>query len=223
MNNLTVLVRRECLLTWRRPVEWLNPLLFFLLVTLLLPLALPPDIKILKVIGPSLVWVAALLALLLSLNRLFQPDFEDGSLEQWFFSSTPFSLLVFVKIAIHWLLLTVPLFLFIPIVALMFHLSTYVMEVLFLTLLLGTPILILLGSIGAAITISLPQQGLLLALIVIPLYIPTLIFATQALQAANTGESITGSLAWLAALLMLALPLAPVLTAFCLRLGIAFK
>ncbi len=223
LSAFLIVVRRECLLTWRRPVEWINPLLFFILVVILFPLSMTHDVKILQMVGPGVVWVAALLALLLSLTRLFQQDYEDGSLEQWFFSPCPLPLLIFAKIIAHWLLLCVPLIIVIPFLSLLFHLSGYITSVLLITLLLGTPLLILLGSIGSALTVSLSHQGLLLGLILLPLYIPALIFSTSAINAATAGQSIAGSLAWLGALLALAIVLAPVIAGFCLRLSVAFK
>jgi heme exporter protein B len=217
------MISRECLLTWRRPVEWLNPLLFFILVTVLFPLTMTPSVKILQQTGPGILWVAILLAVMLSLNRLFQTDFEDGSLEQSILSPQPLSLLVFAKITAHWLMLGVPVLLITPLLAAMFHLSFYLTGILMLTLCLGTPLLMLLGAIGAALVVSLRQGGLLLALIVLPLYIPALIFATAAISAAAAGFSAVASMSWLAALLVLAVVLAPWVTAVTLKLGIAYR
>lgn len=216
-------IRRECLLTWRSPVEWLNPLLFFILVSILFPLTAVPDIKFLQLMGPGILWVAILLAMLLSVTRLFQPDYEDGSLEQWLLSPLPLPLWVFAKVMAHWLMLVIPVLLMTPLLAVMFHLTWHVILILMLTLLLGTPLLILLGAIGAALIVSLRQSGLLLALILLPLYIPTLIFATSALGAATAGFSATSSLLWLGALLSLALVLAPWITAITLKIGIAYR
>lgn len=223
IQSLTLIIRRECLLTWRRPAEWLNPLLFFILVAMLFPLSMTPDLKILQFIGPGILWVAVILAVLLSLTRLFQPDYDDGSLEQWLFSPQPLPLLIFAKITAHWLMLCIPLMVLMPILALMFHLSAAVIGVLFITLLLGTPLLILLGAIGSALTVSLRHSGLLLALIILPLYIPTLIFATSAINAASFGQPVAAPLAWLGALLALALVLAPIVTAFSLRIGLSYR
>jgi len=204
-------------------MEWLNPLIFFILVTILFPLTLAPDHKILQAVGPGILWIALLLAVLLSLTRLFQPDYEDGSLEQWIFSSYPLPLLIFAKISAHWLMLCAPVLIVAPLLAFMFHLSGPVTGVFMLTLLLGTPLLTLLGAIGAALIISLRRSGLLLALILLPLYVPTLIFATGALQASVSGFSALPAILWLAALLSVALVLAPWITAITLRMGIAFK
>lgn len=217
------IIRRECLLTWRRPWEWLNPLLFFILVILLFPLTLPPEIKILKMIGPGMVWVAALLAILLSLTRLFQMDYEDGSLEQWILSSQPLSLLIFIKILTHWLMIAIPLWLAAPVIGLMFHLSWPVLKILMITLLMGMPLLTLLGAIGAALLVSLRQSGLLLALILLPLYIPTLIFATSSINAVGSGVSPTASILWLGALLSLAVVIVPWICAKVLRIAIAYR
>lgn len=215
--------RRECLLTWRRPLDWINPLLFFFMVVILLPLSIAPDSQILSKVGAGIIWVAALLAILLSLTRLFQSDYEDGSLEQWFFSPCPLPLLIFAKVTAHWVMVVIPLLIVIPVLSLMFHLTAEIVGVLLITLLLGAPLLILLGAIGAALTLSLPHQGLFLSLILLPLYIPPLIFATSAISAVMMGQSMAGSIAWMGALLALAVVLAPLVTAGCLRLGVAFK
>lgn len=218
-HSFRLIIRRECLLTWRHPVEWLNPVLFFVLVAVLFPLAMIPDLKILQAIGPGILWVAALLAVLLSLTRLFQPDYDDGNLEQWLFSASPLSLLIFAKITAHGFMLCIPLLVISPLLALLFHLSGHIILVLIITLMLGTPLLTLLGAIGAALTVSLRHSGLLLPLIVLPLYIPPLIFATSALSAAQAGFSAAASLAWLGALLSLALVLAPWVSAIILKIG----
>lgn len=214
---------RECLLLWRRPVEWVNPLLFFILVAMLFPLTITPEPKLLQMIGPSMVWIAMLLAVLLSLTRLFQPDYDDGSLEQWIFAPHPLSLLILAKIIAHWLMLCVPVFVIMPLLAMMYHLTPHLMLILLITLLLGTPLLVLLGSIGAALVLGLRQSGLLLALILLPLYIPALIFATSAINAAATGFSATASITWLGVLLSLAGVWAPWLTAKTLKLAIAYR
>jgi len=223
ISDVFLMIRRECLLTWRRPVEWLNPLLFFMLVAILFPLTLVPDVQILQIIGPGVLWVGVLLAVLLSLTRLFQPDYDDGSLEQWLLSPFPLPLLVFAKITAHWLMLCVPVLMISPLLGLMFHLNSSVMWVLAMTLLLGTPLLTLLGAVGAALIVSLRQSGLLLALILLPLYVPTLIFATSALSAAAAGFSAQAPIIWLGALLSLALVLAPWIAAVTLKTGIAYR
>jgi heme exporter protein B len=223
VSGFCLMLKRECLLTWRRPVEWLNPLLFFILVAVLFPLTMTPSIKILQQIGPGVIWVAILLAILMSLPRLFQPDYEDGSLEQWLLGAYPLSLLVFAKVAAQWIMLSLPLLFMTPLIALMFHLTWQVTQILIFSLLLGTPLLTLLGSIGAALIVGLRQSGLLLALILLPLYIPALIFATAALNAATAGISPTASLLWLSALLSLALVLAPWVSAATLKIGIAYR
>lgn len=214
---------RECLLTWRRPLDWLNPLLFFILVTILLPLTFTPQIKILQMVGPGILWVALLLSVLWSMIRLFQADFEDGSLEQWLFNPYPLPWLISAKILAHWLMLVVPVLLITPILALMFRLTYTITSVLLFTLILGTPLLTLLGAIGASLTVSLRQGGLLLALILLPLYIPTLIFATAAISQSATGLSPLGSLMWLASLLSLALIIAPWLVALILKIGLSYR
>ena len=223
IQSMLIAIRREWLLTWRLPMEWLNPLLFFMLVSILFPLTLAPDPKILQLAGPGLLWIALLLAVLMSLTRLFQADYEDGTLEQWLLSPYPLSLLIFAKVIAQGLMLLIPVLIVAPGLAVMFHLSSRVIGVLMLTLVLGTPLLFLLGAIGAALVVSLRRSGLLLALILLPLYLPALIFATAALSAASTGLSAAASLAGLAALLSLALVLAPWVTAVILKIGIAYR
>lgn len=223
LSAIFLMIKRECLLTWRRPGEWLNPLLFFILVSILFPLAISPDPKILQSIGPGILWVAMLLALLLSLTRLFHSDFEDGSLELWMFSPCPLALLTLAKIIAHWLMSVLPLFIVMPVLAGMYHLGGNVLLTLMITLLLGTPLLVLLGAIGSALTLSLRQNGLLLALILLPLYIPPLIFAGIALQAASEGRTAAAALAWLGVMLILASVLCPWVTSLTLRMGITYK
>ncbi|MBS0351294.1 MAG: heme exporter protein CcmB [Proteobacteria bacterium] len=210
-------------MAWRKPETWLNPLLFYVFVCSLFPLTLSSDIHQLKLIAPGIFWIAILLAFLWSLNYLFQSDFEDGSMEQWLLSSVPLSWFVFAKMIVHVCMLGIPTLVLTPGLAVMFHLSTHTLLILILTLLLGLPLLTLLGSVGAALTISLPQGGLLMALIVLPLYIPSLIFTTSALSAAENGLSPNPSLLWLSAILVFALVLSPWVCAAAFRLGINYR
>jgi len=170
------LLRREWQLTWRRPGEVLNPLVFFAMVITLFPLAVGPEPALLQRMASGVIWVAALLATLLSLDGLFRSDFEDGSLEQWVLSPHPLTLLVLVKVLHHWLMCGVMLVLLTPVLGMMLALPWSVIPVLCVTLLLGTAVLSLLGAIGAALTVGLKGGGsMLLALLILPLYIPVLI------------------------------------------------
>jgi heme exporter protein B len=200
---------RESRLLFRRPAELANPLVFFAIVTALFPLAVGPESQLLQTLSPGLLWVAALLAVLLSLDGLFRSDFEDGSLEQWVLSPHPLPVLVLAKVLAHWLFSGLALVLLAPLLALMLGLPARCLSVLLLSLLLGTPILSLLGAVGAALTVGLKRGGLLLALLILPLYIPVLILGSGALQAALQGLPATGQLLWLASLAALALTLSP--------------
>lgn len=216
---LIALFKRELLLAFRQLHDLLNSLLFFILVCSLFPLSMTPDINILIAIGPGIIWVAALLASLLSLNRLFRIDYLDGSLEQLLLSPYPLSGLVFAKIMAHWLLTGLPLVIIAPLFALSLHLPTEVIKPLCLSLLLGTPLLSLIGAFGAALTVNLRNAGLLLALLVFPLYVPVLIFGAGAITGTLAGLGYAGQLAWLGALLIGGMTLLPMATAAALRVS----
>lgn len=216
----TLLIAREARLLFRRPAELLNPLVFFAIVIALFPLAVGPDTQLLQRLSPGLVWVAALLSVLLSLDGLFRSDFEDGSLEQWVLSSQPLALLVLAKVLAHWAFSGLALVLLSPLLALMLGLPTTCLPVLLLSLLLGTPVLSLLGGVGAALTVGLKRGGLLLALLILPLYIPVLILGSGALQAALEGMPSTGYLLWLGSLTALAVTLTPFAIAAGLKISV---
>ncbi|MGN2386681.1 MULTISPECIES: heme exporter protein CcmB [Pseudomonas syringae group] len=214
------LILREARLLARRPAELANPLVFFALVIALFPLAIGPDTQLLQALSPGLLWVAALLAVLLSLDGLFRGDFEDGSLEQWVLSPHPLTLLVLGKVLAHWVFSGLALVLLSPVLALMLGLPVQCMPVLMLSLLLGTPVLSLLGAVGAALTVGLKRGGVLLALLILPLYIPVLILGSAALQAALQGMSATGYLLWLGSLTVLAITLTPFAIAAGLKISV---
>ena len=173
-------------------------------------------------IGPGVIWVAALLSTLLSLNHLFRDDYLDGSLETMILSASSLSFLIMLKLFSQWIIFVLPLIIVAPLLAFLFHLSVQAIGVLLISLLLGTPILIFLGSIGAALTVGLRNGGLLMILMLLPLYVPTLIFASQAVIIAGQGGNIAAPIAWLGALLILTFILTPIVTAFALRIGIAY-
>lgn len=221
MSNVFVsLLTREVRLLCRRPAELANPLVFFAIVIALFPLAVGPESQLLQTISPGLVWVAALLAVLLSLDGLFRSDFEDGSLEQWVLSSHSLALLVLAKVLAHWLFTGLALVILAPLMALMLGLPVNCLAVLLISLLLGTPILSLLGAVGAALTVGLKRGGLLLALLILPLYIPVLILGSGALQAALQGMPAVGHLLWLASLTALAITLTPFAIAAGLKISV---
>lgn len=219
-NVFSMLLVREARLLFRRPAELANPLVFFGIVVALFPLAVGPESKMLQMLSPGLLWVAALLAVLLSLDGLFRSDFEDGSLEQWVLSPHPLTLLVLAKVLAHWLFSGLALVLLSPVLAIMLGLPSNCVPVLLLTLLLGTPVLSLLGAVGAALTVGLKRGGLLLALLILPLYIPVLILGSGALQAELQGLPSTGFLLWMASLAVLAVTLSPFAIAAGLKISV---
>lgn len=213
------LLRRELLLAWRRPSEALNPLLFYLLVGSLFPLGIGPEAVFLARIAAGVIWIAALLSLLLSLDNLFRTDHEDGTLEQFLLSPYPLYFLVLIKLAAHACIVGLPLLLATPLLGMMLALPFDAIGTLLCTLLLGVPILILLGGVGAALTLGLRRGGLLLSLLVLPLYIPVLIFGTSAVQATQSGLPVIGQLAFIGALLAATLITAPFAIAAALRIS----
>ncbi|MFG3451469.1 MULTISPECIES: heme exporter protein CcmB [Pseudomonadaceae] len=219
-NVFTLLLARESRLLFRRPAELANPLVFFAIVIALFPLAVGPESQLLQTISPGLIWVAALLAVLLSLDGLFRSDFEDGSLEQWVVSPHPLALLVLAKVLAHWVFSGLALVLLAPLLGLMLGMPVSALPVLLMALLLGTPVLSLLGAVGAALTVGLKRGGLLLALLILPLYIPVLILGSGALQAALQGLPALGYLLWLSSLTALAVTLTPFAIAAGLKISV---
>ncbi|HAV1831798.1 TPA: heme exporter protein CcmB [Enterobacter hormaechei subsp. steigerwaltii] len=211
--------RRELRLAFRHSAEIIHPLWFFLLAITLFPLGIGPEPQMLELIAPGITWVAALLSSLLGMDRLFRDDYDDGSLEQMMLM--PFSLtrIVLVKIFAHWMVTGLPLLLLSPLVALLFGLNFTDWQTLALTLLSGTPVLSFIGAIGAALTVGLPRGGVLLSLLVIPLTIPLLIFATAAVDAARMNIPPEGYLAILGAFLAGSATLSPFATAAALRIS----
>lgn len=219
MRAVTALLLREFRLAMRRRGELAQPLVFFAAVATLFPLAIGPETAMLARIAPGIVWVAVLLAMLLPLERLFRTDLEDGTLDQLLLSPSPVSLLVLTKVVAHWLVTAAPLIVLAPLVAVFLQLPAAALPALLATLLLGTPVLALIGAIAAALTAGLRAGGPLLALLLLPLYVPVLIFAAGAVDRAAAGLSVTGPLYFLGGLLVLALTLAPVTIAAALRIS----
>ena len=207
-------------MAFRRPGDLAMPLVFFVIVCTLFPLAIGQDREILRQVGPGAIWVAALLATLLSLNALFRDDFEDGTLEQLALSEHPLSVLLLGKTAAHWLVCELPLVLLAPLLALGFDISAAGMQALSLTLLIGTPTLSLLGAVGAALTAGLPRASGLMAVLLLPLTIPVLIFGARSVDLAAAGQSIEGPLFLLGGITILALTLAPFATAAAVRVSL---
>ena len=217
---LLAVLRREVSLALRQKGEVLTPLVFFVVIASLFPLGVGPESALLLRMAPGVLWVSALLAAMLSLQRLFATDYADGSLEQMALSSTPLGLLVLAKALSHFLLSGLPLVLMAPVLGLQFGLDGRALGILMLTLLLGTPTLSLIGSIGAALTLGVRGAGVLLSLLILPLYIPVLIFGAGAVEADAAGLGIGGHLSLLAALLVLSAFFAPLATTTALRISL---
>jgi heme exporter protein B len=220
VSAFLAIVRRDLLLAMRRKSEVLTALFFFIIVVSLFPLGIGPEPALLKKIAPGILWVAALLSTMLSLNRLFATDHADGTLEQLVLSPTPLGLLVAGKILAHWLVSGLPLVLLAPVLGLQFDLEPSALGILIVALLLGTPLLSLIGAIGAALTLGVRGGGVLLSLLVLPLYVPALIFGAGAVEAHISGLGATGHLSLLAALLALAAFFAPWATTAALRIAL---
>ncbi|WP_339027834.1 heme exporter protein CcmB [Leclercia pneumoniae] len=214
------LLIRELRLAWRNGAEILNPLWFFLIVITLFPFGVGTDPQMLAQIAPGVVWVAALLAALLVMDRMFRDDWLDGSLEQMLLLPTPLVAVVLVKIIAHWLMTGLPLMIVSPLAALLLGMNVHDAVVLALTLLLGTPTLSFLGAIGVGLTVGLKRGGVLLSLLVLPLAVSVLIFGTAAVQAAAQGLPVSGYMAILGAFLTASATLCPFATAAALRLTV---
>lgn len=204
----------------RRSTDVLTPLVFFVIVVSLFPLGVGPEPNLLSTMAPGVIWVAALLATMLSLSRLFANDYADGTLEQLTLTPHPLTMLVLAKILAHWLLTGLPVVLISPLLALQLNLQYENMEILVVSLLLGTPVLSLIGSVGAALTLGLRGGGVLLSLLVLPLYTPVLIFGAGAVSTYALGMDVEAHLSLLTALLVLSVIFTPWVTAIALRISL---
>ncbi|KOO05223.1 heme exporter protein CcmB [Vibrio nereis] len=220
LGTMNSIVRRELLIAFRRQADVFNPLWFFIIVITLFPLSIGPEPNLLARIAAGIVWVAALLSALLSLERLFRDDFQDGSLEQMMLMPVPLPIVVISKVIAHWLLTGLPLIVISPLLAVLLSLDFNTWLSVVLTLLVGTPTLSFIGAIGVALTVGLQKGGVLLSLLVLPLYIPILIFATSAIDAASLGVAYNGQLAILGAMLMGAFTLTPFAISAALRVSV---
>ena len=218
-EGLFATTRRDLLLAWKRPGDVLNPLFFFAMVCTLFPLAVGPSQEQLEFSGPGVLWVAALLATLLSLNALFLSDFEDGSLDQLLVSPQPLPVLILGKVLAHWLTAGLPLVFVSPILALTYNMPVTVMGVMMLTLTLGTISLSLLGSIGAALTVGLHRGTALLSLLILPLAMPIMILGANAVSLAAHNDVYTTGIWALGAYAIASVSLAPYATAAALRIS----
>ena len=220
MGAFVAILGRDLRLALRSGLDSAQPLIFFIIALTLFPLGVGPAPEILERIGVGVIWVLALLAVMLSLDRLFQTDAEDGSLEQLALADLPLELTVLAKCLAHWLMSGLVLVIASPLLALLLHQSRETISVLALALLLGTPILTLIGSVGAALLIGARRGGVLIALLVLPLYIPILIFGVSAVEAEVMGLGGSAQLLILGAILLAALALAPFAAAAALRLSL---
>lgn len=216
----TEIIKRELRIAMRKQAEILNPLWFFLIVITLFPLVVGPAPDLLSKIAGGVAWVAALLSALLSFERLFRDDFIDGSLEQLMLTSQPLALVALAKVVSHWLLTGLPLILLSPVAALLLSLDMHIWWALALTLLIGTPVLSCIGAIGVALTVGLRKGGVLLSLLVVPLFIPVLIFSASVLDAATLNLPYQGQLAIIGAMTVASLTLAPFAVAAALRVSL---
>jgi len=219
LSALLCVIRRDLLLAFRRRSDVLTTLFFFIMVCSLFPLGVGPEAALLRTMAPGIVWVAALLASMLALGRLFALDYADGTLEQMALSAEPLTLIVIGKVIAHWLVSGVPLVLLAPLLAVQFDLPVESIAVMFFSLLIGTPILSLIGAIGAAMTLGVRGGGVLVALLVLPLYIPVLIFGAGAVGAEASGLGGSAHLLLLGGVLAGAAALAPWATAAALRIA----
>ena len=215
-----LVIARDLRLAVRHWDHVIQPLIFFAIITTLFPLAISPALDELRRIAPGVVWVAAMLASLLALESLFRPDVEDGMMEQWVLSGQPLSLLLLAKVVTHWLLTGLPLVLMSPLVGTALGMPQSVWPVLMATLALGTGSLSMLGGVGAALTVSVRRGSVLLALLVLPLEMPVLIFGARAVDLAMHGESVAGPLNLLAALLLFFVSLGPFAMAAAMRVSV---
>ncbi len=220
LKALNCVIRRDLLLAFRRRSDVLTTLFFFVIVATLFPLGVGPEPALLRTMAPGILWVAALLASMLALGRLFALDYADGTLEQMLLSAEPLTVIVIGKVIAHWLVSGLPLVLLAPLLAVQFDLPRESVAVLFFSLLIGTPVLSLIGSIGAALTLGVRGGGVLISLLVLPLYIPVLIFGAGAVGAQASGLGSSAHLLLLGGVLAGAAALAPWATAASLRISL---
>ena len=214
-------LQRELRLLARQKADWLNPLLFFVIVLSLFPLGVGPEPNLLRLMAPGIVWIAALLSVLLAAERLFKDDYRNGVVEQLVATRQPLLSYVLAKILANWLSTGLPLVILSPVVALLLNVNQASFVAMILTLLLGTPLLSLLSVMGAALTVSADKGGILLALLILPLYIPLLIFASAAMEAAAMNMPYHGQLAIMLAMLLFAMALIPMAVISALKLNVS--
>lgn len=212
---------REWLMQWRQPMEWLNPLCFFMMTIALFPLAIGPEKNLLQTIAPGVIWVGILLSTLLAVENCFKQDYEEGCLDQLLITPHPFFLLLYAKLFVHFLLICLPVILLTPLWGAMLFLTGAQLKALLITILLGLPTISLMSALGAALTVGLRRGGVLIALLVLPLNIPVLIFSTAAVQAVAQEDSVQGYFSILGALFILSLTFLPAMIAAALRIMVS--
>ena len=220
MKIYTKTLARDLKMALRNPSSFLNPLLFFVIAISLFPLAISPEAHTLSNIGPGVIWVTCMLSVLLSLNALFHYDYDNGVLEQMVISPFSLSLMLLAKITAHWLLTGLPIILLSPLMGMVLFLDIDSIYILMLTLLIATPSLSLIGAIGASLIVGIKNSGMLLSLLILPLYIPILIFATSAVSQAQFDLSISGQLYFLATILLISLMTSPFVSAIALKVSL---
>jgi heme exporter protein B len=216
----TKTLARDLKMALRNPSSFLNPLLFFVIAISLFPLAISPEAHTLSNIGPGVIWVTCMLSVLLSLNALFHYDYDNGVLEQMVISPFSLSLMLLAKITAHWLLTGLPIILLSPLMGMVLFLDIDSIYILMLTLLIATPSLSLIGAIGASLIVGIKNSGMLLSLLILPLYIPILIFATSAVSQAQFDLSISGQLYFLVTILLISLMTSPFVSAIALKVSL---
>ena len=219
LETLLWIIRRDVTLAWRRRTDLFTTLIFFVIVIALFPLGIGPELDTLRLIAPGVMWVGALLASMLALEQLFSVDHRDGSLEQLLLTPQPLGVIVLGKVIAHWLITGLPLVVLAPVLGLQYDMSAESLKIMVVALLLGTPTLSLLGAIGAALTLGLRTGGILVALLVLPLYIPVLIFGAGAVEATASGLGGQAHLSMLGAILLVALLATPIATSAALRIS----
>ena len=219
LETLLWIVRRDVTLAWRRRTDLFTTLIFFVIVIALFPLGIGPELDTLRLIAPGVMWVGALLASMLALEQLFSADHRDGSLEQLLLTPQPLGVIVLGKVIAHWLITGLPLVILAPVLGLQYDMSAESLKIMVIALLLGTPTLSLLGAIGAALTLGLRTGGILVALLVLPLYVPVLIFGAGAVEATASGLGGQAHLSMLGAILLVALLATPIATSAALRIS----
>jgi len=219
LETLLWIVRRDVTLAWRRRTDLFTTLIFFVIVIALFPLGIGPELDTLRLIAPGVMWVGALLASMLALEQLFSADHRDGSLEQLLLTPQPLGVIVLGKVIAHWLITGLPLVVLAPVLGLQYDMNAESLKIMVVALLLGTPTLSLLGAIGAALTLGLRTGGILVALLVLPLYIPVLIFGAGAVEATASGLGGQAHLSMLGAILLVALLATPIATSAALRIS----